>query len=286
MSDTTIEPDGARRTAHAAAERADVAVRPMNDVAELAQAEALLARVWRHAPGSVEVDISMLMALARTGHYVVGAFRHDTLVGATVGFRCEPFPVTLYSHVTGVLREAAMSGTGTALKLYQRMWCLERGMTGVRWTFDPLQARNARLNVHRLQARSVQFSPDYYGMLRDGLNADHGSDRLLVHWDLTVFGGRRPDFDAGRTAPAVVQVGAEGEPLCTDVPTATHCRVHIPSDIDALRAHHPELAHRWRATVGAVLAELFERGWQVVDFDTSSAYVLRRPNWLPTTGDS
>lgn len=267
--------DEAAAAARAAAERAGVAVRPLLDTADLADLEALLTRVWRHPPGSVELDISLLTAVARTGNYVVGAFRDGTLVGGSVGFRAEPFPVTLYSHVTGVDHELAAAGTGTALKAYQRVWCLEQGVTQVRWTFDPLQSRNAYLNIHRLGARPIAFHQDYYGSLRDGLNRDFGSDRLLVEWRVA----RRPagEADTGG-AVAVLSPGAGGEPVVGPVPESGWCRVEIPEDIDEIRARDPNLARRWRDGVRTVLGGLMGEGWEVIDVDRSGAYTLRSPS--------
>ncbi|MFK5635872.1 MULTISPECIES: hypothetical protein [unclassified Ornithinimicrobium] len=255
-------------------------VRPVLGTSALADVEALLARVWRHPPGSVELDVSLLAALGRTGNYVAGAYRNGTLVGATAGFRCEPFPTTLYSHVTGVDPSTAAAGTGTALKYHQRVWCLERHITGVRWTFDPLQARNARLNVHRLAARPIHYHRDYYGQLRDGLNRQFGSDRLLVHWDLEAPEAGGTATAAPDPAAAVLSVGPSGEPVLSSTTPNRHCRVAIPRDIDILRAKDPHVARQWRDAVRMVLGDLMAEGWEIIDFADSS-YVLRPPDVEP-----
>lgn len=269
--------EDARAALDQALGRAQVSVRPVTSTEELAAMEVLLARVWQHPPGSVEVDVTMLAALARSGNYVVGAFRDDNgrdeLIGATVGFRGEPFPVTLYSHVTGVDRTRSTPGTGTALKAHQRVWCLERGITGVRWTVDPLQARNARLNVGRLGAGWLSFHQDYYGALRDGLNRDVGSDRLLLEWDLTRLPADRAAERAAAENPhAVLARGASGEPVLGGV-RATYCRLEIPTDIDGLRAADPDLARQWRDALRTLLPELIEGGRRVIDFD-NGAYLV------------
>ena len=72
---------------------------------------------------------------------------------------------------------------GVRLKLYQRRWGLERGITHVRWTFDPFRYVNATLNLHRLGATAATYLPDYYGEMA-GINSGLGSDRLLVDWEL------------------------------------------------------------------------------------------------------
>jgi predicted GNAT superfamily acetyltransferase len=41
-------------------------------------------------------------------------------------------------------------GFGFRMKLAHRQIALERGLKSICWTFDPLQSRNARLNISRL----------------------------------------------------------------------------------------------------------------------------------------
>ena len=67
-------------------------------------------------------------------------------------------------------------GVGRALKLAQRAHCLDVGIEEVRWTFDPMVARNARFNLVKLGAEATRLLPDFYGEMTDRLNRD---DRLL-----------------------------------------------------------------------------------------------------------
>ena len=73
---------------------------------------------------------------------------------------------------------------GFALKLHQRAWCLDRGITLLEWTYDPLVARNAYFNLGKLGARVAEYLPDFYGVMGDGINRYDESDRILVHWSL------------------------------------------------------------------------------------------------------
>ena len=50
------------------------------------------------------------------------------------------------------------------------------------WTYDPLESRNAYLNVHKLGAACRSYIRDYYGPMADGLNVGLPSDRLRVEW--------------------------------------------------------------------------------------------------------
>lgn len=71
----------ALKAAARSADWAGVDVRALTETSDLADVEVLLAAVWQHPPGSVELDITLLVALARSGHYVVGAFRDGRTAG-------------------------------------------------------------------------------------------------------------------------------------------------------------------------------------------------------------
>ncbi|WP_051192012.1 GNAT family N-acetyltransferase [Microbacterium luticocti] len=162
-----------------------VEVRPLDGHEQLAELVALFDRVWGIRPGRTMLDLATLIALRSGGHYAAGAFVGDTMVGGCVGFFVEPLGTLLHSHIAGVLPAYAGTGIGRALKDHQRRWCLQRGITGIQWTFDPLIARNAHFNLCTLGAVPVQYHVNHYGVMADAINAGDESDRLLVRWDLT-----------------------------------------------------------------------------------------------------
>ena len=95
-------------------------------------------------------------------------------------------------------------GIGVALKLRQRAVCLEHGVDEVRWTYDPLIRRNARMNLVRLGAEVVAFHPDFYGGLDDAITGADHSDRFEVRWRLdsprtarALAGGPQPAWRRG-----------------------------------------------------------------------------------------
>ena len=174
---------------------------------------------------------------------------------------------------------AQSTGIGYALKQHQRQWCAARGIGQVRWTFDPLVARNAYFNLHRLGARAVAYLPDFYGTLSDGLNAGDTTDRLYVHWstvdDETVdaLGEERPAVpDMADGAVALDRV--DGEPVVNQV-GGDVLRVAVPPDIEAVRRDDPELARRWRRAVGEVLPALLDAGYRIEDMSKDGFYTLR-----------
>ncbi len=168
--------------ARAAAERSSAVIELVHDIAEMRAMGAVLDSIWKTDSGSPEVEPRLMVAIAEAGGYIAGVRVGGQLVGAAVGFPRHPHG--LHSHIVGVLPAYAGRGVGTALKLHQRAWCLERGISLITWTFDPLVARNAHLNLTRLGVTAPRYLVDHYGPMHDSLNSDDPSDRLLVYWDL------------------------------------------------------------------------------------------------------
>jgi predicted GNAT superfamily acetyltransferase len=176
---------------------------------------------------------------------------------------------------------------GYALKLAQRAACLDRELHLVRWTFDPLVARNAQLNLGKLGAVCDRFHRDYYGRMPDTINVGDRSDRLVVRWRLDAEPAPRPV--PIRARPVVRSVGPGGRPepevdpgasLATDEAIA----IQVPSDHGALRAADPELGARWREAVGDALEAMFREGFVATAFDADRAG--GRPTYFLTRDDA
>ncbi|GAA2093144.1 hypothetical protein [Brevibacterium salitolerans] len=213
ISPQTIE--AAEHELELAQERAGVELRLIHDPASAAEASLLLDEVWNvGAAGTTVMEPSLLMALAHAQNYVGAAVDPETgeLIGVTVGFFSSPPEWAMHSHIAGVRHDEVGRGTGAAMKLHQRLWCLERGITQMTWTFDPLISRNAYFNIGRLGARVVEYHEDFYGQMRDGVNEGTASDRLLVSWDLersAGWGGVRLGEGAAESVDAAGEVAAD-----------------------------------------------------------------------------
>ncbi|GGH45170.1 hypothetical protein [Microbacterium album] len=281
---TTTGPTGAvtaeaRRMADAACAAAGIRVEHAHDADSCRRVAEVLSTIWRR-DGSPMIDPALLVAMAHAGNLVTLAIGEDGPVGAAVGF-CGPPGAPFHSHVVGLLPGVVGRGLGRAVKLAQRAWCLERGIDAMTWTYDPLVARNAFFNIRRLGAHAAEYLPDFYGEMKDSVNAGQGSDRVLVRWDLTLTppepGATR---DAGPPAGAqAVVVDADGapSPFVPPLDRTLPATVAVPRDIEALRRTDPELARRWRAQTRAALTELMGAGWSVTDFTRAGQYVLRAP---------
>ena len=288
------------RDAGAAARAAGVDVREVSALDQIEQVGQLYGRIWvRDGPATVSNEL--MRALAKAGNYVAGAFDGGTLVGACVGFFSAPVDRALHSHIAGVSPAVRGRSVGYALKVHQRAWAMQRGLQHVVWTFDPLVSRNAYFNVVKLAARPVEYLPNFYGRMLDGINAGDDSDRLLVHWQLSTAdvarscGGRPAQVDAvaerGRGAVTALGSSARGGPVA-GVLDATVSLVAVPRDIERVRRDDSGLAREWRVAVRQTLTTLLSDGGEITGFDRAGWYVVRRaptppgpePGGQPVTG--
>lgn len=235
--------------AHAAAARAEVSLRPLTGTADAAAITEVMVATWgNHQLLPSEV----IVALAEAGNVPFGAMDGSDLIGYVLGWAgIDPQDgLHVHSHMLATLPERRHRGVGQALKLAQRAQCLDQGIHLVRWTFDPMIARNAWLNLGKLGAVADRFRRDFYGPMSDTLNAGERSDRLVVRWDLDRAPGRRP-------APGAATLLA------------------VPRDYPALRAEDAAAAVGERDRVAAALASALGAGSIVTGFDPdTSSYVL------------
>lgn len=243
--------------------------------------------VWQTDPDRPPLAGDVVKAMADAGSYVVGAFDEadgdDRLLGACVGLWGPLDRAGMHSHIAGVHVAARGREVGFALKLDQRAHALEHGVDRITWTFDPLVARNAHFNLHKLAGTANTCLPDYYGPLSDGLNLADESDRLRLRWDLCAERVVAAcDEDTG-PAPAPVRptpralLDVDGDRPVTRRTGDATVLVAVPPDIDVLRARRPSVARDWRLALRDTLGALLAGGARLVDFDRGACgYVLTR----------
>ncbi|WP_159803578.1 GNAT family N-acetyltransferase [Arthrobacter zhaoguopingii] len=285
MIETENAVAAAARAAVRSATDAGVTVRELTDRGDLNAVVSLFSEVWGRA-SNPPVTVELLRAFAKAGNYIGGAYDGGVLLGASVAFSAAERSV-LHSHIAGVSGASRGRSVGFALKLHQRAWAISRRFSEIAWTFDPLVSRNAYFNMVKLAAEPVEYLPDFYGDMRDGINGADASDRLLVRWVLdapqviAAISGRAVRGDAGlerrHGAVEVLGVSSSGHP----VPGEGHgpvSLVAVPPDIQTLRATDPPLATQWRSAVRDALGGLMAAGHRVSDFDRAGWYILRHPD--------
>lgn len=253
-----------------ASESAHVTVRNLRP-AECVTAADILTELW----GGTPMGAPLLVAMEHAGTYVAGALREGELVGVCAGFFGPPAARVMHSHVAGVRGASGSTGVGTAMKLHQRAWCLDHGVSEMTWTFDPLVTRNAAFNVRRLGATLDEYLVDFYGQMTDGVNEGQGSDRILVRWHLDAalpVQAREP-----ADVPLVLSVGRDHEPVVAPVPTAASTvAIAVPADVGALRATDGALAALWRYALRDAMVPLWADGWRPIAVGRDGRYVMEK----------
>lgn len=285
----------ARTQARAAAEELGLRMSLAGDYADAHLLLDTFTRIWGARHESEVMDLGTLVALVHSSNYVGLAHLDGRLIGGGVGF-CGPPGEPFHSHVVGVLPMVVAKGVGRAIKLDQRAWCLEQGVTSMHWTYDPLVSRNAYFNIRKLGALPVAYYEDFYGEMNDGINSGQPSDRMMMRWDLTREIPAAPSAEAGPAdagpvdagpvdagpaddIPDVVSLTADDDaPTTFTAPPSGHggvVLVGVPRDIESLRRRDPDLAGQWRMVTREAFGTLLDSGWSITDF-RAGHYVLRR----------
>jgi predicted GNAT superfamily acetyltransferase len=257
--------------AERAAEAAGVELRPLGSLEDSdAIIEVMIATWGDHQT----IPREMIRALAESGNVPYGALAGRTLVGYVLGWAgVDPQEgLHLHSHMLATLPDRRHRGVGYALKLAQRAQALEQGISVARWTFDPLVARNAYFNLHKLGAVADRFERNFYGEMTDALNRGERSDRFVIRWDLERDPGPRA-FEM--EAPAVIGEGWNFVGLPRGAERGVFVRV--PTDLLELRDRYPELAGRCRDVVAEAIEACVAAGLVAVAFhrrEGTSGYVL------------
>ncbi|MFI9556512.1 GNAT family N-acetyltransferase [Nonomuraea endophytica] len=252
-----------------------IAIRELHEIADLEEVHALFGDIWHFDPGGEPISVELMRAFSHAGNYITGAYDGATLVGASVGFMA--VGGVLHSHITGA---AVGRGIGFELKMHQRRWALERGLTRISWTYDPLVRRNAHFNLAKLGARPHEYLPSFYGVMGDAINQGDESDRVLAVWDLTsphVEAAVRREPYPLNVAPgtAVALRNEGGRPVLGDM-DAPVVLVAIPADVEGLRGVDPGTAKAWRHAVRDVLGGMLAEGRKVTGFHDKKYYVVEK----------
>jgi predicted GNAT superfamily acetyltransferase len=288
---------------------------------DFAQVENLQLEVWPNTPTDV-VPGHMLMAAVHNGGLVVGAYEgevpEDSLTESLEPVETEPtdapvspdsllvgfvfgFPgiyttpdgprLKHHSHMMGVLPRYRDQGIGFLLKRAQWQMVRYQGLDRITWTYDPLLSRNAYLNIARLGGVCSTYITDFYGEMRDSMNASGPSDRFQVDWWVNSWRvtrrlSRRPRkkldlahyLAAGVTILNPTDLDQDGlpHPGTTEQALARleeHDRelhplllVEIPADFLALKEARPGLVLEWRYHTRLLFQALFSKGFLITDF--------------------
>jgi predicted GNAT superfamily acetyltransferase len=226
----------------------------------------------REAFGLPDIEISPrrhLIVSRQAGGWTLGAFVASRLVGFVhhlVAVRNDS-EIFGYSHMMAVAKDYQNKGVGARLKWAQRERAIAEGRSFIKWTWDPMQARNAYFNLNRLGVTVDTFADNFYGTdyntdpsQRRAEGPGMQSDRLFANWDLSA--PRVAALASGSALPVAVK------------PVAT---ISIPSDWSVLVKEDVNSARRAQLRVRTEFKEAFAANLVCAGFDrgpTQSRYLL------------
>lgn len=248
-------------------------------------------RLQREVFGLPDLEISPrrhLIVSRQSGGWTLGAFVGEGDARRLVGFVHTLAGIRAgneifgYSHMMAVAADYQNRGVGARLKWSQRERALAEGKRFIKWTWDPMQARNAYFNLNRLGVTVSSYAENFYGTdyaAVSPLNAEAAepgpgidSDRLFAEWQLD--SPRVVQLSNWSPAAAAANGATSASLPQNDLqPSAT---IDIPTDWTKLCKENPVQAKQEQLRVRREFQESFAAGLIAAGFERST----ERPRYL------
>ena len=256
-----------------------ITIRSLLRFEEYVDCEQLQRETWGKDFNDV-VPASLIKVSHRIGGVAVGAFdANGELIGFVFGMTgFEDGRPVHWSHMLAVKKNIRGVGIGKELKLFQRALLLNKDITEVFWTFDPLVSRNAYLNLTRLGAEVSEYVVDMYGQGESSeLHRGLGTDRFILVWrirgDRVIQAIELNGTDAGESekSPYVVNPRSIESDDCSpprdgELPLLPEVRIEVPPEIHTVRSVSAETAHLWRVSTRRALQWYLKHNFEVSTF--------------------
>jgi predicted GNAT superfamily acetyltransferase len=176
-------------------------IRKCESLEEMQSAFALQKEIWNFSDADL-IPVRMFVVAAKIGGQVIGAFDQKELVAFALAIPAiRNGHSYLHSQMLAVRHGYRNAGLGRQIKLRQREDALARGIELMEWTFDPLEIKNAYLNIEKLGAIARRYNVNQYGITSSPLQGGLPTDRLVAEWwmksrrvETVLQNGRRPAF--------------------------------------------------------------------------------------------
>jgi predicted GNAT superfamily acetyltransferase len=269
-------------------------IRLLKSTEDFRACERIQEVVWGHAGVSGE----LMNVTQKYGGAILGTIVNGRVVGFIYAFLARRHGKLIHwSHLMAVEPKFRDLGLGFRMKLAHRKIALAGGLNSICWTYDPLQSRNAALNIGRLGARAEDYLPNCYGRFQSVIEKGLESDRFVVDWRIrTAAVERRLRDGRPRETQLASFVNAEriNETRLNAEGFLENHRVRlnlsrpsllleIPAETDRMRVQALNLARRWRLETRRIFQRYFGLGYRAEDFIPPGPatygrcfYVLRR----------
>jgi len=270
---------------------ARIEIRRLKSFYEYRECEDLQMEVW----GGLGVGSEVLLVTQKYGGLVLGAIAKGKLLGFIYAFLGRYHGrVVHWSHLMAVGKRHRDKSLGFKMKLAHRELALQEGIKSICWTYDPLQSRNATLNIARLGARVEEYIPDCYGRFPSVIEKGLASDRFVAKWQI---GGvhvarclRAPSLrSADLSLPSINETRRNHEGFMVNRRlnlsfTTPRLLLEIPANTDDMRIRALKLAQRWRLEARRMFQSAFESGCRVEGFVTTGDGKDRRAFYVLSGG--
>lgn len=226
-----------------------IVIRMCHELDEMRACVAVQKEVWGFSDIDL-VPLRMFVVAEKIGGQVVGAFASGELVGFALdvpGARGgHPY---LHSQMLAVRKEYRNAGLGRRLKLFQQEEARKRGFALMEWTFDPLEIKNAYLNIERLGTIARRYNVNQYGTTSSPLQGGLPTDRLVAEWWLN-----------SQRVQDLLQSG-------TRLPFQTVQTISVPAQIYEWKAGNRERAQEVQDRNRERFLRAFEKGLAVLGYE-------------------
>lgn len=274
-----------------------ITFKQLRTLEDLAPCEGLQEAVWKFNKADI-IPSRFMRILCKHGGFAMGAFDGEAMIGFLFGVPAIHYGrPSQHSHMMAVLPEYRNQNVGFRLKIAQREEALSRNIDLITWAFDPLQSKNAHLNINKLGVIACSYDINLYGEETSSkLHSGLGTDRLLAEWWLVsdkvkaIMDGQNQEvtkiqpekgLNINRTKRdeqrLLIPVGSDLT-LTNDI-----LFLEIPDDIEGMKVSNIQIAREWRELVQKALLHYFEAGYYInslqVEQDGNTRriyYVLQR----------
>lgn len=251
-------------------------IQVLNTYSGLKLIQKLEQDVWNMDP----LPLHQTITASQNGGLLLGAFANGEMAGFSYGFPgFNKGQSYLCSHMLGIHPSHQEKGIGARLKQEQKEIAREMGYDLIVWTYDPLEARNAYLNLSKLSAVCSTYVEDCYGEMEDSLNQGLPSDRFKVEWWINSSHVTEQHTVNTDQAQSIFQweTTEDGLPKLTNIEPGFENNldmdrpvfVPIPANFQQIKNANNELAIDWRLKTREIFQTLFAKGYAAVSLTKS-----------------
>lgn len=264
--------------------------RVLTTMEELALVQELDIKIWGMDP----VPLHQTSTVIKNGGLMLGMFDEEKLIGFSYSFAgMKDGKTYLCSHMLGIDPDYQSRGIGEMIKWKQREHAIKMGYDLMKWTYDPLETKNAKLNLSKLNGICDTYIENCYGNMTDKLNKGLPSDRFEINWHLNSEHVREKQDISLEGAVMLNKIKNNDEqlPVCQALENvATDADVYaivVPKHFQALKLIDHTLAFDWRLQTREYFQKMFAKGFVVFHLevqDDESIYYLIEKSRLQLEG--